>query len=142
MNPTFRFAHAAGADWRVAADACLAQLNGPPANLGFLYVTDLYAEHVGDMLEFFRQPTGVPHWVGTVGIGICASGREYFDQPALAVMLREFAPDSFRVFSGVRSADDRQLKRFKCGERPANFAIMHADPRNSDVPELIAGLGV
>ncbi len=140
MTPVFRFAHAAGADWQAAAGVCLAQLAGPPASLGFLYVTDLLADHVGDILEFFRQRTGVQHWVGTVGIGICVSGREYLDEPALAVMIGEFASGSFQVFSGVRSADDLVLKRFKCGDRPANFAIVHADPRNSDVPELIAGL--
>jgi small ligand-binding sensory domain FIST len=140
MTPVFRFAHAAGADWQAAADACLADLAGPPASLGFLYVTDLLADHVGDILEFFRQRTGVAHWVGTIGLGICASGREYLDEPAMAVMLGEFSADSFRVFSGVRSADDLGLKRFTCGDRPANFAIVHADPRNSEVPELITGL--
>ncbi len=100
MPSTFRFGHAAGNDWQDAARACLAQLGGPPASLGFLYVTDLLTDHLGEILEFFRQHTGVPHWVGTVGVGICASGHEYHDQPALAVMLGEFAPDSFQVFSG------------------------------------------
>ena len=140
MNPIFRFAHAAGADWQAAANACLAQLGGPPASLGFLYVTDLLADHVSDILDFFRQRTGVPHWVGTVGIGICVSGREYLDEPALAVMLGEFAPGSFQILSGIRTANDLALKRFRCGDRAANFAIVHADPRNSEVPELIAGI--
>jgi small ligand-binding sensory domain FIST len=119
MTPVFRFAHASGADWQAAANTCVAQLSGPPASLGFLYLTDGLADHVGEILEFFRQRTGVAHWVGTVGMGICASGREYFDQPALAVMVGEFAPESFQVFSGVRSTDDLGLKRFKCGERLA-----------------------
>ena len=140
MNPIFRFAHAAGANWQAAASTCLAQLGGPPASLGFLYVTDLLAGHINDILEFFRQRTGVPHWVGTVGIGICVSGREYLDEPALAVMLGEFAPGSFQVLSGIRTVNDLALKRFQCGERAANFAIVHADPRNSEVPELIAGI--
>lgn len=140
MTPVFRFAHGGGADWRAAADACVAQLAGPPASLGFLYVTDLLADQLADILEFFRHRTGVMHWVGTVGIGICVSGREYLDEPAMAVMIGEFSPASFKVFSGVRSADDLELKKFECGERRANFAIVHADPRNSDVPELISGL--
>lgn len=140
MTPVFRFAHAGAADWQVAAESCLADLGGPPANLGFLYVTDLLAPHLGEILEFFKLRTGCPHWVGTVGIGICVSGHEYLDEPALAVMIGEFSPGSFRIFSGVRTADDVTRKRFMCGERPANFAIVHADPRNSEVPELIAGL--
>src|SRR3954465_12710689 len=140
MTPVFRFAHAAGADWQAAAETCLADLGGPPANLGFLYVTDLLAQHVSEILEFFRQRTGCPHWIGTVGIGICVSGQEYLDEPAFAVMLGEFSPGAFKIFSGVRSTDDLARKRFTCGERRANFAIVHADPRNNDVPELIAGL--
>jgi len=140
MSSSFRFGHAAGKDWQEAARLCLARLGGPPAALGFLYVTDLLAEHLADIVEFFRQRTGVPHWVGTVGIGICATGREYVDEPALAVMLGEFAPDSFQVFSGIKSGNDPGLARLKCGERKANFAIVHADPQNSDVPDVIAGI--
>lgn len=140
MTPSFRLGHARGDDWREAAQLCLAQLGGPPANLGFLYVTDLLAGHVGEMLEFFRQRTGVTHWVGTVGIGICAGAQEYLNEPALAVMLGEFAPDSFKVFSGIRSGDDLALQRFQCGARGAHFAIVHADPKNQQVPELISGI--
>ena len=140
MTPSFRFGHAAGRDWREAAHLCLAQLGGPPASLGFLYVTDLLADHIGDILDFFRQRTGVPHWIGTVGIGICATGHEYIDEPALAVMLGEFAPDSFQIFSGIKSDNDLGLTRLKCGTRAANFAIVHADPHNNDVPDLITGI--
>jgi small ligand-binding sensory domain FIST len=140
MSPSFRFGHAAGKDWQDAARLCLAQLDGPPAGLGFLYVTDLLADHVGEILDYFRQRTGVPHWVGSVGIGICAGAREYLDEPALAVMLGEFAPGSFQVFSGVKSDNDLGLTSFKCGERAANFAIVHADPQNSEVPGLITGI--
>src|SRR3954470_12256497 len=140
MTPVFRFSHAAGADWQAAANECLPELAGPPPSLGFLYVTDVLASDIGDILEFFRQRTGVAHWVGSVGLGICASGQEYLDRPAMAVMLGEFSPASFKVFSGVRSVDDLTIKRFTCGDRPANFAIVHADPRNNEVPELISGL--
>ena len=140
MSPVFRFAHARADDWQSAARACLEQLGGPPAGLGFLYVTDLLADHVAEIVHFFREHTGVPHWVGTVGIGICATGREYLDEPALAVMVGEFAPGSFRIFSGVKSENDIGLTSFKCGERPANFAIVHADPRNSEVADLIIGI--
>jgi small ligand-binding sensory domain FIST len=140
MSSSFRFGHAAGNDWQEAARLCLAQVGGPPASLGFLYITDLLADHLTDILDFFRERTGVPHWVGSVGIGICATGREYLDEPALAVMLGEFAPGSFQVFSGVKSDNDLGLTRFKCGERAANFAIVHADPQNSEIPGLITGI--
>ena len=140
MSPGFRFGHATGNDWQEAARLCLAQIGGPPASLGFLYATDLLADHLTDILDYFRQRTGVPHWVGSVGIGICAAGREYHDEPALAVMLGEFAPGSFQVFSGVKSGNDLGLTSFQCGARGANFAIIHADPQNNEIPDLISGV--
>ena len=141
MSTPFRYAHAAGEDWREIVQSCLQQLSGgPSATLGFIYLTDLLAAHADDITAFFREKTGVQHWVGSTGIGVCATGREYFDEPAIAVMLADFAPGSFQVFSGIRTADDIKMRKFNCGERAANFAIVHADPVNSSVPELIAGI--
>ena len=140
MTTPFRYAHATGDDWREIARSCLAQLAGRPEGLGFIYLTDLLAEHADDIIEFFREKTGVQHWVGATGIGVCATGREYLDVPAMVVMLADFAPGSFQVFSGIRTADDLKIRKFNCGDRAANFAIVHADPTNSSVPELIAGI--
>jgi len=136
----FRYAHSNARDWREAADACLAQLGQGPASLGFLYATDQYADQVGDLLTDLKRRTGVPHWVGTVGIGVCANGREYLDEPAIAVMLGDFEPDSFRVFSGVASAADVDNVTLKCGAAAPNFALVHADPYNRDIAELVTKL--
>jgi len=136
----FRYGHANAKDWREAASACLAQLGPGPASLGFLYVTDVLADHLGDILALVRSKTGVPHWVGTVGLGICASGREYLDEPAIAAMVGDFEPDSFRVFSGVASAADVDNVALKCGGAMPNFAIVHADPGNRHVGDLVIKL--
>ncbi len=138
--PDFRYAHASARDWREAANACLAQLGQGPASLGFLYLTDLLADHAGDILALLKSRTGIPHWVGTVGIGVCASGREYLDEPAIAVMAGDFEPESFHVFSGVASAADVDNVALKCGGAPPHFAIVHADPRNRRVTELVGRL--
>jgi len=138
--PEFRCGHASAADWREAADACLAQLGHSPANLAFLYVTDVLADHVGDILALFRSRTGISHWVGTVGIGICATAKEYLDEPAIAVLAGDFEADSFRVFSGVAGATDVDNVALKCGESVPNFAIVHADPLNRRLGELVQRL--
>jgi len=138
--PDFRYGHANSKDWREAASSCLAQIGQGPASLGFLYVTDLLADHLGDILALFRSKTGVPHWVGTVGLGICASGREYLDEPAIAAMVGDFEPDSFRVFSGVASAADVDNVALKCGGATPNFAIVHADPYNQHIAGLVTKL--
>jgi len=95
---------------------------------------------LGDILALFRSRTGVRHWVGTLGLGVCASGREYLDVPAIAVMVGEFEPDTFRVFSGVAAAADVDNVALKCGEAAPNFAIVHADPHNAGVAELVSRL--
>ncbi len=135
--PDFRYGHANAKDWREAVNSCLGQLGQGPASLGFLYVTDHLAEHLKDILALFREKTGIPHWVGTVGIGVCASGREYLDEPAIAMMVGDFEPDSFRVFSGIAAVDDVNNVTLKCGGVAPNFAIVHADPYNRDIADLV-----
>jgi small ligand-binding sensory domain FIST len=138
--PEFRYGHADAKDWREAAKSCLAQLGQGPANLGFLYVTDHYADQLKDIVAKLKHDTGVPHWVGTVGLGVCATGKEYLDEGAMAVMLGDFEPDTFRVFSGVTAAKDVDNVTLKCGEVVPNFAIVHADPHNRHVGELVSKL--
>ncbi len=66
-------------------------------------------------------------WVGASGVGIAASGVEYFDEPALSLMLCDLPSDRFRVFSGARP-----LAGFA-----AHTANVHADPSTADLGELI-----
>ncbi len=133
---------AASPNWRDAAAQCLAQTGRGPAgaNLGFVYVTDSIASEMGDILDYLRVNTGILHWVGTVGMGICATGREYYDRSALAIMLCAFEPGSFRVFSGLRAPEDLERLSMHFDGVPANFAIVHADPRAAQLPRLIEDL--
>ncbi len=136
----FRYGHAAGADWREAAHACLEQLGTGGGTLGFLYVTDVIAGHYGEILALLRDRTGVAHWVGATGIGVCANGTEYLDQPAVAVMVGDFDADSFRVFSGVANEEDAAKVALECGGAPPNFAIVHADPQTEHMDQLVTAL--
>jgi small ligand-binding sensory domain FIST len=129
----FRYAHAGAADWREAAHSCLSQLGTGAGNLGFLYVTDMLSDQLASIVATFKEGTGVEHWVGTVGIGVCASGREYLDEPAMAVMIGDFEPGSFHVFSGVTTEEEAGTVPLRCGKSAPHFAIVHADPLNRHV---------
>ncbi len=110
MSEAFTCGHASSPNWRDAAAQCLRQAGKGPrgANLGFLYVTDNFASELADMLAYFRTNTGIAHWSGTVGIGVIASSREYYDEPALAIMLCAFDDAHFRVFDELaRSSGSR-----------------------------------
>ncbi len=143
MSP-FRFGHAAAADWRQAADACVAQIGPVPdqANLGFLYATDVLAEELGAVLAFFRAATGVSQWVGTVGMGICATGREYYEEPAIAAMLGEFPPESFRVFpSLLKDVEELDAQHADwIGAHPPYLGLVHGDPSNGLIEALVKQL--
>jgi small ligand-binding sensory domain FIST len=135
------FAHgcAASPNWRDAAGQCLAQIGAVSegANLGFVYFTDSIATEAREILDYLRVNTGVYHWVGSVGMGVCATGREYYDRPAMAVMLCNFEPGSFQVFSGLRSPEDLERLPMHFEGIPANFAVVHADPRTANLDRLV-----
>ena len=134
----FPFGHATHPQWQMAAGLVLAQLRAqltlpgyaPAPTLGLLYITDHYAAAAQDILDLLQaELPEVTDWAGTVGVGIASSNVEYFDEPALAVMLCAVPPHQYRVFSGVAPL-------------PPTFAphtaLVHADAATPDVAELIA----
>ncbi len=143
MKP-FRFGHGSGDDWQQAVVRCLQQIGEIPAagNLGFFYVTDILAGEMGRVLDRLRDATGVAHWVGAVGIGICATGVEYYDEAAVAVMIGEFPPDSFRVFSPVIQGLDvfRQRHGEWMTDHQPYIGLVHGDPSNPQTESWVKQL--
>ena len=149
----FPLGHASSPDWRVAADAALAMLQrqmrdpryASAPTLGLLYITDHYAHDAGEaqaLLEHLSAALpSVTDWSGTVGIGICAGAVEYFDQPALAVLLLDVPADQYRVFSGVAPLPRSSGAGTAGGEGGRGFvahtALLHADGQMPDVAGLI-----
>ena len=138
----FPSGHAAHAQWRTAADLVLAQLRAQmrqpdyaqSPGLGLLYITDHYAADAQALLEHLSaELPGVTDWSGTVGIGVCANNIEYFDEPALAVLLLDIPCDQYRVFSGVAPLPRRGADGFV-----AHSALVHVDGHLPDVAGLIA----
>ena len=139
----FLVAHASAAKWKDAASEIIVSLKNVTAEhrLGFLYVTDDYADSLKDIYLFLKQNTGVPHWVGTVGFGICAPATEYFGKAAMAVMIAPIPEDAFRTFNGVKSDVSAVVSKLQewIGDAPP-LIVTHADPRNQNVPEIIEDL--
>ncbi len=134
----FVHAHSGHADWRIALDlattdiAAQARDAGIEPTLGWVYLSDLYADAAEQLLaELTRRWPGVA-WVGAVGVGIAASGIEYFDQPALVLMLADLPTGQFRVFSGANPLTARATADFE-----AATALVHTDPAAADLGELI-----
>jgi len=88
-SSTFLLGHARSPHWDKATEQCLQQIGHvpPQANIGFLYVTDPFADLIQVIVEQLREETGVPHWVGTVGVGSCPTGQESPQTSAMAAPL-------------------------------------------------------
>lgn len=142
----FALAHASGTEWISISDTCLADLGSlgrvkSTEQLGLVYLTDQLAGDVENILDHLRSETGIDAWVGSVGMGICATGQEYFDTPAMAVMIAELPPDSFHLMSTRTTPGILPLELANWAKaREARFGIVHADPRNSEILEIITDL--
>ena len=147
----FKFAHSDAGDWQAIARslaAGLAREGAAPgqgtARLGFLYVTDVIAGELGAIVAYLRDKTGVADWVGSVGMGICASGAEYFDRPAAAAMVGDFPKDGFLVFPPLAkdAAEMPAAARAWIEKTAPPFGIVHGDPTNGRSAALVEGLAL
>jgi small ligand-binding sensory domain FIST len=128
----FLVGHAGHPDWRMALSMAAAQLEAQHSamaepTLGFVYFTDHYAAQAEPLLAALRQRWPALAWAGCVGVGVIAGGVEYFDEPALVLMLAPLPRAQFRVFSGAAP-----LAGFE-----AFSALVHADPSTPDLDELL-----
>ncbi|HSE78458.1 MAG TPA: FIST N-terminal domain-containing protein [Alphaproteobacteria bacterium] len=140
-KPAFAAAHCAAAQgWRPAVETCLVALNAPAdAKLGFVYATDALAGDLPAIVRALKERTGIRHWVGSLAIGIAGGDREYFDEPALAVMAAALPDGAFRVLPNVtRPAEARRGVAGRAEEDGGAIGVVHADPRNPDLAELVA----
>ncbi|RTL32787.1 MAG: hypothetical protein EKK47_03375 [Burkholderiales bacterium] len=139
----FLHAHATHPQGELALELVWAQLASQgaldmDATLGWCYLTEELADSADAVLASLRER--LPHvaWVGGVGAGILATGVEYIDEPALAIMLCNMPMGDFRVFHGRQP-----LLRHTApgaGDWHAHVAMVHADGHSPDLPELIQEL--
>ena len=133
----FPYGHATHPQWLMAAGLVLAQLRAQMAlhgyasapTLALLYITDHYAGAAQEILDHLgAELPGITDWSGTVGVGVASNNAEYFDEPAMAVMLCDVPSDQYRVFSGVAP--------LSLGFE-AHTALVHADGNTPDLSGLI-----
>jgi len=136
MSPPFRVGHASHSDWKTATELALKQLGLGSGKLGFMYITEAFVPYAAEMLALVKTHTGIADWVGSVGIGICATGTEYLDEPAVALMTCVLPPHAHSVFSG-KDRPPRLGSLTPSGADAAYFAVVHADPHTHDIDELI-----
>jgi small ligand-binding sensory domain FIST len=129
--PRFLHAHATHPDAHMALALVAAQLDAQRGalrpTLGWLYISEAYVPQAQALLAEAKQRWPGCAFVGASALAVCASGVEYFDEPALVLMLCDLPADQWRVFSG----------RQPLGHWPAHSLLLHADGRTPDLQELL-----
>jgi small ligand-binding sensory domain FIST len=127
-------------DWRALMANLLAEFVAQPeahdCTMGFIYVSDYHAQHMQQIIELLRDVTAIPHWVGSVGVGIMGPDRNYFDEPAISFMAAEIDPDLFctvPVYDMNNKAPDRELKKWLHHHEPM-LVLLHGDASASSDP--------
>ena len=145
MMDRFLLAHAAGQPGDLLLDDCLNQLGDipPEANFGFLYLGDALAEAAEPLIERLKQATGITAWVGTVGMGIIGGATEYYDEPAMAIMVGGFNEADFQLLPNLRDETAALPVEVAdwCRANDFNVGLLHADPATSDLQTALARLG-
>ena len=137
-------AHAAAERWQDAAGSIVERLGQLEHGhrLGFVFVTEAYATDLPEIEVFLRQATGVPNWVGAAGMGVCGHCIEYFDEPAMSVLVLPIGDNAFRIFSdvttGVEEVVSKNLAWLQAADPP--LAVTHADPGNAQIQSLVEDL--
>ncbi len=124
---------------------CINQLGSipPEANFGFLYLSDQLSNDANSILVRLKQATDIDFWVGTIGVGVIAGKIEYYDQPAMVIMLADFNEADFRMLPNLdseTSALPHELADW-CSANDFNVGLLHADPTNPATQPLLEQLG-
>ncbi len=139
MNTFFHVASHGDSTETVLQD-CLQQLvNCPPsANFGFIYVSDLIADSLKDILHHCKITSGIKHWAGSLGIGIIANGKEVYDQPAISLLLCQFDETQFNILRPVTNVNELAENAVVPDNSETCFAFLHADGYLEQAQSLIS----
>lgn len=142
---SFLHAHATHPAPELAVEIVWAQLSAQGvedmgATLGWCYLTDELAPGAQAVMNALRERLPGVSWVGAVGAGVLATGVEYMDEPALAVMVCNLPATDFRIFHGRRPLPAFPPGHLRREAWHSHTAQVHADARSPELAELIGEL--
>ena len=117
---------------------CMEQLDklDTQYNFGFIYATDAMSAEYADLLRQCQQKTGIKHWVGSLGAGIVAPGKEFYDKPAASIMLAQFDLNELIMLPLIQNIKDLSAVTWP-KEFFTNFGLIHGDPFYPQTQNLI-----
>ncbi len=139
MSAEFAAAFAEG-DGATIAAGLADQLPGElGATIGVLYVSEPAAVALPALVRRLSVDTGVKQWVGGVGLGVMAAGREVYNRPAAAALIARLPEDGFRLFGPTDDpAAELPRRHAEWIERSTpTLALIHGDPRCENIVRAV-----
>jgi len=139
----FNSLHITGSHWLELCDRALARISAKkPGRLAFIYIASQLAADTDRILDRLRSHSGIPHWVGCTGTGLCSNGRETYAEAGLSILVTPFGEDDFRIMPASDRAPDEWLSATRewREHKLASVAVVHGDPGTSQLPELLEAL--
>ncbi len=141
MSGSFLLGVATGPDPRKLVNDCLLQLGNVRGkyHLGFVYANDTLGEDLESILGRLKQDTGIENWLGTLGLGVCSTGAESYEEPTLVVMLADINSKLFAIVGSNDVSEEKLLEEISsyCKAELPHVGIIHGDPSNPATPNLI-----
>ncbi len=141
-----RYLHslASGDNWQDTCARALAALGQIPddAGLGFVYISEELADHAQQIVDQLKQSTSLTDWVGSVGAGIIGTGSEIYERPTISLLITDLGKDDYRLIPSLNTRVGEFLGQQADWRRRnmSSVAIVHGDPRNARMPNLISEL--
>lgn len=122
------------------------QLGPDPADLGFLFVTDHFADEIPALVEQIQNTTGAVQLLGCTGESVIGPTREYENTPSLSLWMARLP--GVRLESFFLSPDEIS----RCGSEKAcrsvfpdmdparSKLVLLSDPFSTDIEALFGGL--
>ena len=135
MSKQFILAGAQGSNIETLVEGLRAAVesDGIRGTLGFLYVTDSLANELEAILHQLQQRFDVRDWVGTVGLGICYTGKEIYDQPAAVIMLTQLEGYTLFEIPEANAAVELSTADY-------DFGVIHGNPNQVGFPQTFQHL--
>lgn len=109
------------------------------ASLGFVYVTDLVVNELDVLMQTLRTHFDVKNWVGTVGVGICCSGTEYYDEHAVVILLaKNLAHQLLNIPGDISSTT---VLPIQTNPNLPSLAVIHGNPMQKNLMATFNWLG-
>ncbi len=140
----FASAAASGNDWREVAKTVLEDLSEAKTsedsfNLGFLYISDMLADDAESILNLFKSVLNIDHWVGGIGIGICANGQSFIDKPAISAMVGKFDSEDYCLFPPINQEPEKAANTLNAwlDNNDPMLVLATGDPMTDEDPSHI-----